>query len=74
LFGLGKPRSKFGKWVDRNGIVQKEIAEKAKLSEMSVSRMCNEKDYVPKVSTWVKVQRALKSMGYEVDRDRFFDI
>jgi predicted transcriptional regulator len=74
LFGLGKPRSKFGKWVDKNGIVQKEIAEKAKLSEMSVSRMCNEKDYVPKVSTWVKVQRALKSMGYEVDRDRFFDV
>ena len=74
MFGLGKPRSKFGKWLDRNGIMQKEVAKKAKLSEMSLTRMCNDKDYTPKISTWVKVQRALKSMGYDVDRDKFFDM
>lgn len=74
MFGIGKPRSKFGKWVDKNGIMQREIAKKAKISEMSLTRMCNDKDYVPKISTWVKVQRALKSMGYDVDRDNFFNM
>jgi predicted transcriptional regulator len=74
LFGLGKPRSKFGIWLDREGIIQKEVAKKAKLSEMSLTRICNDKDYVPRISTWVKIQRALRSMGYEVDRDKFFDI
>lgn len=73
MFGIGKPRSKFGKWVDKNGIMQREIAKKAKISEMSLTRMCNDKHYVPKISTWVKVQRALKSMGYDVDREDYFD-
>jgi predicted transcriptional regulator len=74
LFGLGKPRSRFGKFLDRKGIEQKEVAEKAKVSEMTITRLCNEKDHNPRISTWVKVQRALKSMGYEVDRDDFFDL
>lgn len=72
MFGLGKPRSKFGKWIDRKGITQKEVARKAKISEMSLTRMCNDKEYKPKISTWVKVERALKSMGHNVDYEKFF--
>jgi predicted transcriptional regulator len=74
LFGLGKPRSKFGKWMDRNGIEQKEVADRAKVSEMTLTRLCNDSEHNPRISTWVKIQRALKSMGYEVDRDKFFDL
>ena len=74
MFGLGKPRSKFGRYLDRNGIPQKDVAEKAQVSEMTLTRMCNDKDHVPRISTWVKVQRALKSMGYDVDSDKFFDV
>lgn len=74
LFGLGKPRSKFGKWLDREGIQQVEVAKKANVSTATITRICNEKEYVPKISTWVKVQRALKSMGYDVDRNNFFDM
>ena len=74
MFGLGKPRSKFGKWMDRNGIEQKEVAERAKVSEMTLTRICNDSEHNPRISTWVKIQRALRSMGYEVDRDKFFDL
>jgi transcriptional regulator with XRE-family HTH domain len=74
MFGLGKPRSKFGRFLDQKGIEQKEVAERAKVSEMTLTRMCNDKEHSPRISTWVKIQRALKSMGYEVDRDKFFDI
>ncbi|WHY01887.1 helix-turn-helix transcriptional regulator [Neobacillus sp. DY30] len=74
MFGLGKPRSKFGRFLDSKGIEQKEVAERAKVSEMTLTRLCNDKDHQPRISTWVKIQRALKSMGYEVDRDKFFDI
>lgn len=72
MFGLGKPRSRFGKWIDREGLTQRDIAKKAKISEMSLTRMCNDKEYVPKYSTWAKVERALRSLGYDVDRDDFF--
>lgn len=74
FFGLGKPRSKFGKWVDRNGIVQNDIAKKSGLSKTTISKMCNDKEYVPRWETWIKVQRALKSLGYDVDRDDFFNV
>jgi transcriptional regulator with XRE-family HTH domain len=74
MFGLGKPRSKFGKWLDSKGIDQKEVAERANVSEMTITRLCNNKKHSPRIATWVKVQRALKSMGYDVDRDKFFDI
>ena len=74
MFGLGKPRSKFGRWIDSKGIEQKEVAERANVSEMTLTRMCNDKEHSPRISTWVKVQRALKSMGYDVDRDKFFDV
>jgi hypothetical protein len=72
MFGLGKPRSKFGKFLDRNGIMQEEIRKRTKLGNGTITSLCNDKDYTPKISTWVKVQRALKSMGYDVDRDKFF--
>jgi transcriptional regulator with XRE-family HTH domain len=74
VFGLGKPRSKFGKWLDRKGIEQREVAKRAKVSEMTITRLASDRDHNPRISTWVKVQRALKSMGYNVDRDDFFDI
>jgi DNA-binding LacI/PurR family transcriptional regulator len=60
--------------MDRNDIAQKEVADRAKVSEMTLTRMCNEPSHSPRISTWVKVQRALKSMGYDVDRDKFFDV
>ena len=74
MFGLGKPRSKFGKWMDRKGIEQKEVAEKAKVSEMTLTRLCNDKNHRPRISTWMKIERALKSMGYNVEERDFFDL
>lgn len=74
MFGLGKPRSKFGEWVDKNGIIQNEIAEKANVGNTTISNMCKDKNYIPRFETWIKVQKALKKLGYNVKRDDFFDV
>ncbi|MDQ0975896.1 DNA-binding XRE family transcriptional regulator [Neobacillus niacini] len=74
LFGLGKQRSKFGKWVDKKGLTQQEIAEESKVGRTTVSNMCSDPEYSPRIETWVKIQKALKNMGYNVNRDDFFDI
>lgn len=74
MFGLGKKRSKFGRWLDRKGLHQNDVAKKAKVSTATMTRLCNETDHMPKISTWVKIKRALKSMGYDVDRENFFDM
>lgn len=67
MFGLGKPRTTFGKWMDRHNLLQNEIAEKANVGRTTISNMCSNKDYSPKISTFVKVKSALKNMGYSVD-------
>jgi transcriptional regulator with XRE-family HTH domain len=72
MFGLGKRRSKFGSWLDRRGISQRDVAKKAKLSDQTISRLCNSNEESPKISTWVKVQKALNSMGYNADYDDFW--
>ncbi|MCV9884688.1 helix-turn-helix transcriptional regulator [Metabacillus halosaccharovorans] len=74
MFGLGKPRSKFGKWVDKMGLTQNDIAKSAKVGRQTVSNICSDKNYVPKISTWTKIEKALKSLGYKVKRDDFFDM
>jgi transcriptional regulator with XRE-family HTH domain len=60
--------------MDRKGIEQKEVAEKAKVSEMTLTRLCNDKKHRPRISTWMKIERALKSMGYDVEERDFFDL
>ncbi|EPZ37823.1 Putative transcriptional regulator [Anoxybacillus ayderensis] len=74
MFWLGKPRSKFGRWVDKVGLTQEEIARKAKVGRTTISNMCKDPNYSPRISTWVKVERALKSLGYSVKREDFFNM
>nr|WP_214481178.1 transcriptional regulator [Bacillus sp. SM2101] len=74
MFGLGKKRSKFGKWIDKTGIKQTDIQKKSKVGQGTMTSLCNDPDYVPKISTWVKIERALNKMGHNVHRDDFFDM
>ena len=71
FFGLGKSRSKFGKFIDKRGITQIEIEKASGLSRGTVSRICNDDDYVPKYSTIAKIQKALKKLGENVPDDYF---
>lgn len=72
MFGLGKPRTKFGKWVDREGIRQNEIAKGSRVGRTTISNMCSDKKYSPKYSTFEKVRKSLNKKGYDVDYDDFW--
>lgn len=71
MFGLGKRRTKFGRWLDREGLTQFEVEEKAGLSRRTVSRLCNDKEYTPRYSTEVKLRRALDKLGRRLPDDYF---
>jgi transcriptional regulator with XRE-family HTH domain len=72
MFGLGKPRSKFGKWLDEREIIQNELASKSGLGRTTISNMANNKEYKPKFSTFAKLQRGLKKMGYDIEYHDFW--
>ncbi|MDQ0270706.1 transcriptional regulator with XRE-family HTH domain [Cytobacillus purgationiresistens] len=71
FLGLGKSRTKFGRWLDKKEITQIEIEELSGLSRRTVSRLCNDEDYQPKYSTVSRVRYALKKLGESVTDDYF---
>ncbi|WP_339145470.1 MULTISPECIES: helix-turn-helix transcriptional regulator [unclassified Sutcliffiella] len=74
MFGLGKDRTKFGKWLDRQeDITQSDIAKAARVSNETVSKLCRDKEYVPKFETVMKIKKGLMKLDKEVP-DRYFDM
>jgi transcriptional regulator with XRE-family HTH domain len=71
LFGLGKPRSKFGKKLDKEKISQLDLEKEAKLSRGTISKLCNDDSYRPKHDTELKVKKALQNLGVNKP-ERFF--
>ncbi|CAM3778801.1 transcriptional regulator [Mesobacillus zeae] len=61
----------FGRWMDREGIAQMDIEQRAKLGRATISRLCNDFDYTPKYETITKVKKALKEVGKSVPDDYF---
>ena len=71
-FSLGKKRrSRFGRYLDHLGITQSELQRKAKVSQGTISKLCNDEDYVPKISTVTKIRKALKQLGKDMPDDYF---
>jgi transcriptional regulator with XRE-family HTH domain len=72
MFGLGKKRTKFGRWLDREGLTQLEIEKRAQLGRATISKLCNDKNYRPKLSTVAKVKKAIQQLGRSLPPDDHF--
>ncbi|MED2801157.1 helix-turn-helix domain-containing protein [Bacillus thuringiensis] len=72
MFGLGKDRTKFGRYLDSNGIAQIELERTSKLSTGTVSKLCNDKKYRPKFSTITQIVKGLKKLGKNIDEHDFW--
>lgn len=72
MYGLGKKRTKFGRFLDRNGIAQIELERTSKLSTGTISKLCNDKRYKPKYSTITQIINGLKKLGRNVDKCDFW--
>ncbi len=72
VFGLGKKRTKFGRYLDSNGIAQIELERTSKLSTGTVSKLCNDKKYRPKFSTIIQIVKGMKKLGKNIDEQDFW--
>jgi len=73
MFGLNKPRSKFGKWIDKRGINQSWISKKSSVSKGTVSQLASDDNRVPTLNNAKKIIKALQSAEYNVDYSDFWD-
>lgn len=74
LWGLGKKRSKLGRWLDRNGYSQEDLTRAAKVSRNTVSRVCSDPDYLPTAKTIKKLMRVIRQIDPGANVDDFFDM
>jgi predicted transcriptional regulator len=72
-FGIGKDRSRLGRYLDQHGISQKEL-EKSGVSRATISRLCSSDEHQPTISTAKKIINFLKKIDKSVDYNDFFDM
>ncbi|GED35014.1 hypothetical protein BCE02nite_61550 [Brevibacillus centrosporus] len=72
MFGLGKQRSKLGKWLDRRGVKQKWLAKEAELNKATITRVTSSDEYTPNLRTIKKILQALRKIDPNVKQDDFW--
>lgn len=75
MFGLGKKRSKLGKWLDDRGISQQWLSKDSKVSRSTVSELCKaDPDHEPTQGTIKKVMKSIRKIDDRVKVEDFFDL
>jgi putative transcriptional regulator len=74
MFGIGKKRSTFGKFLNRNSITQEELSKRSGINKNSISRLTQSDDHRPAMKNAQKIIKALKKGGYNVDYDDFWSM
>jgi transcriptional regulator with XRE-family HTH domain len=74
MFGLGKKRSKFGKWLDKKGVSQQSVARKSGVSRSTISNLAKDPDHTANTRTLKKIMKALKEVDPSVKSNNFWDM
>jgi DNA-binding phage protein len=75
VFGLGKRRSKLGKFLDRYGISQEWVSQKSGLGRNTIGRLTSyDPKHAPTATTIKKVMKAIREIDPHAKADDFFDL
>ncbi|UTR05127.1 helix-turn-helix transcriptional regulator [Alkalihalobacillus sp. LMS6] len=72
--GLGKKRSKFGKWLDDRGISQQWVADKSGVGRTTISKLASDDNYDASFTTVRKILGAIKTIDERADVHDLFNI
>ncbi|MCM2534627.1 helix-turn-helix domain-containing protein [Neobacillus pocheonensis] len=74
MWGIGKPRSKLGKWIDQKGLEQQDLAMDANVSKNTVTKACSDKDYIPRHDVMKKLLKAIRKVDPNLKMSDFWDM
>jgi predicted transcriptional regulator len=75
MFGLGKRRSKLGKWLDKYGVSQEWLGKKAGLGRNTIGRLTSgDEKHAPTATTIKKIMKAVREIDPKAKVDDFFDL
>lgn len=70
----GKQRTKLGKFIDSHGYNQSDFEKVAKLSRPTVSKACNDKEYIPSPTVMKKILNAIRQVKPNAKSSDFWDM
>lgn len=75
-YGIGKKRSKLGKWLDERGINQQWLVKEANVSKDTISKLCKDDDASDSITfkTARKVLKAIRKIDPAVKVDDFWKL
>lgn len=73
-FGLGKKRSKLGRWLDQHGISQVEFSKLSGVSRPTITRLCGDDEHQPNMRTAKKIIDTIRKLDSSVNPNNFFDM
>ncbi|MHA6481296.1 helix-turn-helix domain-containing protein [Paenibacillus sp. strain BS8-2] len=74
MFGIGKRRSRLGKWLDQNSLKQEDLVKESKVSRNTISKACSEEDFIPSAAVMKKIIGALRTIDPDVKGSKFWDV
>ncbi|MEC1723930.1 helix-turn-helix transcriptional regulator [Schinkia azotoformans] len=74
MWGIGKKRTKVGKWIDRHSLSQEDLSQATKISRNTISKICNDPEYAPNAGTIKKIMVAIRKIDPNAKVDDFFNM
>lgn len=71
---LGKKRSRLGAFLDNQEITQNDAAMRAGVNKETMSKLCNDDEYVPTFRTISKIMKTIREIKPEANVSDFFNI
>lgn len=74
MWGLGKPRSKLGKFLDKHGYTIQDLSKVSKVNRNTLGKACSDKDYIPSPKTMQRILKAIRRIDPSVKMSDFWDM
>jgi len=62
MLGLGKPESKFGRFLRKNGLTQQDVVKKSGVNRTTISRLTQGDAFNPSMKNAIKIEKALREL------------
>lgn len=74
MWGLGKRRTALGKWLDSTSYSQEDLAKASGVNRDTVSKSCNDIDYIPSAIVMRKIMTVVKKIDPGKRGSHFWDV
>jgi len=74
MWGLGKPQSKLGKFIAKNGYSIQDLSKASKVNRNTVGKICSDPNYLPSAQTIKKIMAAIRKLDPGAKMSDFWDM